>query len=86
MSLKTFKIIVLVLCFATNIFSSIAQELEKTNGRDWDIPKSPKWEQLKKEPIPEWMIDAKFGVYTHWGNIFSASSRWSRLRKRIICA
>ena len=22
---------------------------------------------MKKNPIPEWMIDAKFGCYTHWG-------------------
>ncbi len=27
----------------------------------------PDWESLKKAPIPEWVKDAKFGVYTHWG-------------------
>lgn len=27
----------------------------------------PDWESLKKYPIPEWVKDAKFGVYTHWG-------------------
>ncbi len=25
------------------------------------------WESLKQAPIPEWMLDAKFGIYTHWG-------------------
>jgi alpha-L-fucosidase len=25
------------------------------------------WESLKTTPIPEWVMDAKFGVYTHWG-------------------
>ncbi|MHC4517322.1 MAG: alpha-L-fucosidase [Planctomycetota bacterium] len=25
------------------------------------------WESLSKNPIPEWLLDAKFGVYTHWG-------------------
>ncbi len=38
-----------------------------TNGEDWKLEKSPRWEGLKKEKIPEWMIDAKFGMYTHWG-------------------
>jgi len=39
----------------------------KPNGKDWTVKKSPKWEELKKEPLPEWMLDAKFGMYTHWG-------------------
>jgi alpha-L-fucosidase len=25
------------------------------------------WEKLASYPIPEWMLDGKFGVYTHWG-------------------
>ena len=24
------------------------------------------WESLKHEPA-EWLLDAKFGIYTHWG-------------------
>lgn len=28
------------------------------------------WESLSKNPIPEWMKDAKFGIYTHW-SVFS---------------
>ncbi len=27
----------------------------------------PTWESLKTAPIPEWIMDAKFGLYTHWG-------------------
>ena len=27
----------------------------------------PTWESLAKSEIPEWLKDAKFGVYTHWG-------------------
>ncbi len=27
----------------------------------------PTWESLAKNPLPEWVKDAKFGVYTHWG-------------------
>ena len=30
-------------------------------------PVEPTWESLKRCPIPEWVKDAKFGVYTHWG-------------------
>ncbi len=25
------------------------------------------WESLKKAPVPDWIMDAKFGIYTHWG-------------------
>jgi len=27
----------------------------------------PTWESLKSAPVPEWVMDAKFGIYTHWG-------------------
>jgi len=27
----------------------------------------PTWGSLAKNPLPEWVKDAKFGVYTHWG-------------------
>ena len=27
----------------------------------------PTWESLAKNSLPEWVKDAKFGVYTHWG-------------------
>jgi alpha-L-fucosidase len=27
----------------------------------------PTWESLKTAPVPEWIMDAKFGIYTHWG-------------------
>jgi len=28
---------------------------------------TPDWESLSQNDIPEWLKDAKFGVYTHWG-------------------
>ena len=28
---------------------------------------TPTWESLSTHAIPEWVKDAKFGVYTHWG-------------------
>ncbi len=32
------------------------------------------WESLSKKPIPEWMKDAKFGIYTHW-SVFSVPAK-----------
>jgi len=27
----------------------------------------PTWNSLKTHPTPQWFLDAKFGIYTHWG-------------------
>lgn len=27
----------------------------------------PSWESLDKRPVPTWFIDAKFGIFIHWG-------------------
>lgn len=27
----------------------------------------PSWESLDQRPIPEWFLDAKFGIFIHWG-------------------
>ena len=27
----------------------------------------PTWNSLRTHPTPQWLIDAKFGIYTHWG-------------------
>jgi alpha-L-fucosidase len=27
----------------------------------------PRWESLDKRPIPRWFLDAKFGIFIHWG-------------------
>jgi alpha-L-fucosidase len=27
----------------------------------------PKWESLDKRPSPAWFLDAKFGIFIHWG-------------------
>ena len=67
MSIRSLSSIALLLFLTLNDPYVVAQEIEKTNGKDWNIPKSPLWDELIKESIPEWMIDAKFGMYTHWG-------------------
>jgi alpha-L-fucosidase len=35
-----------------------------------DEPYEPNWDSLSTNTLPEWVKDAKFGVYTHWG-VFS---------------
>ncbi len=25
------------------------------------------WESLNQHQIPQWILDAKFGIYAHWG-------------------
>lgn len=30
-------------------------------------PFRPEWESLRKVGIPEWYLDAKFGIFIHWG-------------------
>jgi len=32
-------------------------------------PCQPAWESLRKHRVPEWFLDAKFGIYTHWGPV-----------------
>lgn len=45
------------------------KQLKKSElgGKNWEIPVSKGWKSLQEMEIPEWMVDAKFGVYTHWG-------------------
>ena len=31
------------------------------------MPYTPDWRSLRRHPVPEWLRDAKFGIYTHWG-------------------
>jgi alpha-L-fucosidase len=33
----------------------------------------PKWESLDKRPCPQWYLDAKFGIFIHWG-VYSVPS------------
>jgi len=33
----------------------------------------PTWESLDKRPVPKWYLDAKFGIFIHWG-VYSVPS------------
>ncbi|MFP4061003.1 MAG: alpha-L-fucosidase [Bacteroidales bacterium] len=30
-------------------------------------PYKPNWESIDSRPVPEWFVDAKFGIFIHWG-------------------
>ena len=49
-------------------------------GKNWEIPVSKGWKSLQDMEIPEWMVDAKFGVYT-LGGLFCSCSWWTGLYK-----
>jgi alpha-L-fucosidase len=39
----------------------------------------PTWESLDKRPVPQWFVDAKFGIFIHWG-VYSVPS-WRKVTK-----
>ncbi|MEM7129370.1 MAG: alpha-L-fucosidase [Chloroflexota bacterium] len=38
-----------------------------TNSPNLSGPYQPNWDSLISYGVPDWMIDAKFGLYAHWG-------------------
>lgn len=36
-------------------------------GAEAAAPYRADWSSLEKHPMPEWLLDAKFGIYAHWG-------------------
>jgi len=49
------------------ILSFIAFSTSCTQEKDFGKKYEPAWESLKKHETPQWLRDAKFGIYTHWG-------------------
>ena len=47
----------LFLCVALTVSVAIAQ------GKRYEA----NWESLDKRPTPDWFLDAKFGIFIHWG-------------------
>lgn len=39
----------------------------------------PTWESLDKRPVPQWFVDAKFGIFIHWG-VYSVPA-WRKVTK-----
>ncbi len=59
---KQLKLVVLVVAVALSC---------KENKEETPVQKEAKytadWESLKQHDTPEWFLDAKFGIYCHWG-------------------
>ncbi len=40
----------------------------------------PNWSSLRQIPVPQWLRDGKFGIYTHWGpyavHAFGSNTTW----------
>ena len=51
-------------CLAALIFLAIAPS---PSARADAAQYEAKWESLDKRPCPQWYLDAKFGVFIHWG-------------------
>lgn len=50
-----------IILFTTFLFNNLSAQ---QHIRDY----SPDWESLcKHQSVPDWLRDAKFGIYTHWG-------------------
>ena len=57
--MKTLRIIGLMVGLLAGAGSVQAQTSERF---------TPDWSSLSRHtPVPEWMRDAKFGIYCHWG-------------------
>ena len=49
-----------LLCLCFTLTASIASRAGQSTY-------APKWESLDRRPTPAWFLDAKFGVFIHWG-------------------
>lgn len=56
---KLFVVVVFILMFFLTI---VANAQLKTQA-----PYKPTWNSLRNHATPQWLKDAKFGIYTHWG-------------------
>ena len=52
-------------CWAQRPCASNDSEPSKTAGKTG--PFEPTWESLIANETPDWLLDAKFGIYAHWG-------------------
>ncbi len=52
--------------------------LKEADRQAHDGPFRPDWESLRKQQIPQWYKDAKFGIFIHWGvySVPGAENEW----------
>jgi alpha-L-fucosidase len=49
------------------IWNSFGPETTPRAAAGEDKPYKPDWASLKTHPVPQWLREGKFGIYTHWG-------------------
>jgi len=52
-------------------------EAEKSAG-----PYQPAWESLAAHEVPEWLLDAKYGIYAHWGVLVCTAKQIKSTQRR----
>jgi alpha-L-fucosidase len=45
----------------------MALDQKKAHAASGSDPFQPSWNSLRGIPVPQWLRDGKFGIYTHWG-------------------
>jgi alpha-L-fucosidase len=52
--------------------------LKEADRQAHDGPFRPDWESLRKQQVPQWYKDAKFGIFIHWGvySVPGAENEW----------
>ncbi|WP_298537512.1 alpha-L-fucosidase [uncultured Algibacter sp.] len=64
--MKVIKVVLLPLLIC--VFNIACKEKQKDEVLENHVPKyTADWESLKEHVTPEWFLDAKFGIYCHWG-------------------
>jgi alpha-L-fucosidase len=55
--------------------AAILEDVDRVNGAG---PFRPDWESLRTYKVPEWYMDAKFGIFIHWGvySVPAFGSEW----------
>jgi alpha-L-fucosidase len=55
--------------------AAILENVDRVNGEG---PFRPDWESLQNYKVPEWYMDAKFGIFIHWGvySVPAFGSEW----------
>ena len=58
--------------------SGCKQKNQMTDQSSDRITYEATWESLKQHEVPEWLLDAKFGIYAHWGlySVPAYKSEW----------
>jgi len=61
------KTVILALVFLLSCNANPTKEAVKEAAKKTTPAFTPDWESLQNYEVPEWWLNAKFGIYFHWG-------------------